>query len=424
MKVVVIVGDGMSDWPVAALGGKTPLMVASKPHMDSIARDGVTGLFSTVPEGLPLGSEVANLSVLGYDPRVCLKGRGVLEAASMGVELGPSDVAMRCNLLTIDREGRIRNHSAGHISNAEAAEIVGDLDRELGGGIGPEPARFYPGVSYRHLLVFPGSWASEDFDCVPPHDHVGEREIDLLPVARTKEAEKTVRRVREIHEKARAILANHPVNVARVASGRDPANSIWAWSPGTRPRMESFKQRFGVSGAVISAVDLVRGIGAYAGFERIEVPGATGLHDTNYEGKAAAALDALGRHDFVYVHVEATDEAGHQRDVELKIRCIEYLDQRLVRPVVEGLRERGIAATVAILPDHPTPLASGAHARDPVPVAIHIPGHPADSVQGYDEEQVKAGSLGLLHGDEFIRRVLGAWRRSGFPGEQSIYGST
>jgi len=406
MKAVVIIGDGMSDRPVAALAGKTPLMVAKKPHIDAIARNGVAGLFATVPDGLPNGSDVANLSVLGYDPRVCLKGRGVLEAASMGVELGPADVAMRCNILTIDDGGRIKNHSAGHISTEEALEIVRDLDRELGGARGPEPARFFPGVSYRHLLVLPGGWASEEFDCTPPHDFVGGLEKELMPRARTDAAKSTVRRIREIHEQARAFLADHPVNVRRRAAGKDPANSMWVWSPGTRPRMETFQKLFGVSGAVISAVDLIRGIGAYAGFERIDVPGATGLSDTNYEGKAEAALDALTRCDFVYVHVEATDEAGHSRDLALKTKCIEYLDERLVRPILEGLKARGIEATVAILPDHPTPVETGAHANDPVPVAIWTPGIEADAAQGYDEERVRAGSLGLLQGDAFIRRVL------------------
>jgi len=407
MKAIVIIGDGMSDHPVAALGGKTPLMVAVKPHIDAIARDGVTGLFATVPDGLPNGSDVANLSVLGYDPRACLQGRGVLEAASMGVDLAPDDVAMRCNILTIDAEGKIKNHSAGHITTEEAAEIVRDLDRELGGGRGPKPARFHTGVSYRHLLVLPGGWASAEFDCTPPHDFVGGREVDLMPVPRNEAARATVERIIEIHKKARAILADHPVNVRRRAAGKDPASSMWVWSPGVRPRMETYAQRFGLAGAVISAVDLIRGIGVYAGFERIDVEGATGLSDTNYEGKAMAALDAIERHDFVYVHVEASDEASHSRDLDLKIKCIEMLDERLVRIILDGIKERGLDATVAILPDHPTPVETGAHDNDPVPVAIWRPGEPADSVQGYDEEQVKAGSLGLLRGDAFIRRVLG-----------------
>jgi 2,3-bisphosphoglycerate-independent phosphoglycerate mutase len=229
-----------------------------------------------------------------------------------------------------------------------------------------------------------------------------------MPRARSEAARETVERLRAIHKKARALLAGHPVNAARRAAGKDPANSIWVWSPGRRPRMEPLTRRFGITGAAISAVDLIRGIGVYAGLERIDVPGATGLADTNYEGKAAAAVDALGRHDFAYVHVEATDEAGHARDLELKIRCIEMLDRRLVGPILEGIEARGIRAAVAVLPDHPTPVETGAHASDPVPVAIWRPGEKPDAVQGYDEEQVRKGSLGLLRGDGFIRRVLGA----------------
>jgi len=231
MKTVIILGDGMSDHPVAALGGKTPLMVAKKPCMDRIAREGVTGCFSSIPEGMSPGSEVANLAVLGYDPLTCLQGRGVLEAASMGVALAPEDVAMRCNLICLDAEGRIKNHSAGHISSEEAAILIRDLDQALG----------HPGVSYRHLLVLPGGWASAEFDCAPPHDHVGEAEADLLPRARNAQAEATVERLRELHHRAKAILAEHPVNLARMAQGKDPANALWVWSPGHRPQMETMQ---------------------------------------------------------------------------------------------------------------------------------------------------------------------------------------
>lgn len=407
MKTVIILGDGMSDRPVAALGGKTPLMVAKTPCMDRIAREGVMGLFASIPTGMPEGSDVANLSVLGYDPRTCLQGRGVLEAASMGVALAPEDVAMRCNLICLDAEGRIKNHSAGHISSEEAAILIRDLDKALGAGQGDRPAIFHPGVSYRHLLVLPGGWASAEFECAPPHDHVGGAEADLLPRARSAEAEGTVERLLELHRKAQAILAEHPVNKARVAKGKDPANAIWVWSPGHRPQMETMEKLYGVKGAVISAVDLIFGIGVYAGLTRIDVEGATGLYDTNYEGKAEAALKALETHDFVYVHVEATDEASHGCDLELKIRCIEYLDDRLIRPIMEGLEAKGIPVTFAVLPDHPTPVETGTHASDPVPFAIWRPGTPADGSQSYDEVQAAQGSLGLLERDQFIRAALG-----------------
>lgn len=405
MKSLIILGDGMSDHPVAALDGKTPLQVARKPHLDRIAREGVTGRFATIPPGQPNGSAVANLSVLGYDPAVCFSGRGTLEAASIGVDLAVDDVAMRCNLLCLNPDGTIKNHSAGHISTEESHQLIADLQRALG-GVGDRPAHFHAGVSFRHLLVLTGGWASPAFDCAPPHDHVGGDAEALQPTAREAEAEAAVARLRELYLAAREILEDHPVNQARLAAGKDPANAMWVWSPGRRPSMQTFAQLYGKSGAVISAVDLIQGLGIYAGLEKIVVPGATGLHDTNYEGKAQAALEALERHDFVYVHVEATDEAGHARDLDLKIRCIEYLDERLTRLILEGLEARGLEATVAVLPDHPTPVETGAHASDPVPVAIWRPGAQPDAVVRYDEDAVTAGSLGLLTGDEFIRRVL------------------
>jgi len=407
MKSIVILGDGMSDHPVRDLDGKTPLMVANKPHIDMIAKQGVTGNLITIPDGQPSGSAVANLSVLGYDPSVCFGGRGVLEAASMQVELGAEDVAMRCNLLCIDNEGKIKNHSAGHISTQESSELIKALEQELGGGRGARPAQFHLGVSFRHLLVLPGAWASDNFKSYPPHDYVGGGETDLLPQALHSDADETVDRLIEIHKAAREILVNHPINKKRILQGKDPANSIWVWSPGKRPKMKTLHQLYGKTSAVISAVDLIQGLGIYAGMDQILVEGATGLYDTNYEGKAAAALDAIEQHDFVYVHVEATDEAGHEKNLKLKIQCIEYLDNRLVRPILEGLATRNIEATVAILPDHPTPVETGAHADDPVPVAIWTPGQKADDVQAYDEVQVKSGNLGLLKGDQFIRRVMG-----------------
>jgi len=416
VKTIIIIGDGMSDLPVERLGGKTPLMVARKPHIDRIARDGRVGRLRTVSETGPADSAVANLAVLGYDDTVSKEGRGVLEAASMGVDIGPGDVALRCNLICLEgpaEDRRIRNHSAGHIPSAEASELIARLDQELGGGRGPLPVWFHPGVSYRHLLVLTEGWASSAIGCAPPHDHVGQRADDLLPRplpdlpgAEAEIAARTAERLVELHRRAAEILADHPVNASRRAAGLDEANSIWTWSPGRRPSVPTMQERFGVRGAVISAVDLIMGLGVYAGLQVIRVPGATGLHDTNYEGKAQACLDALADHDFVYVHVEATDEAGHARDLDLKIRCIEYLDERLVRPILAGLEAQGIMAQVAILPDHPTPVETGQHGRDPVPVAIRRPGKTPDAVQVYDEVQAMQGSLGLLEGDEFIRLLL------------------
>jgi 2,3-bisphosphoglycerate-independent phosphoglycerate mutase len=407
MKSVIIIGDGMSDHPVAALDGKTPLMVAQKPHIDRVAREGRTGLFKTIPEGMSKGSAVANLSVMGYDPGRCYQGRAVLEAASMGVTLTPADVAFRCNLICV-ADGKIKNHSAGHISSGEAAELIRALERGLGSA-DDRPVKFHAGVSYRHLLVFPDGWASPEVVCAPPHDHVGEGAVGLLPTPRTDDprARATADKLVDLHTRARDILRDHPVNKTRIAAGKDPANWIWTWSPGRRPQMETLQKLYGISGAVISAVDLVMGLGYYAGMEMIRVPGATGLEDTNYEGKAHACLDALAENDLVYVHVEATDEAGHSRDLAQKIRCIEHLDQRLIRIVLEGIEQRGDEVCVAVLPDHPTPVETGAHATDPVPVAIMRPGWTPDEVQGYDEQQVIPGALGLLEGDRFIKTVLG-----------------
>jgi 2,3-bisphosphoglycerate-independent phosphoglycerate mutase len=408
MKSVIIIGDGMSDYPIERLDGRTPLQVAKKPHIDRIAREGRVGLFSTIPEGQPKGSAVANLSVLGYDPVKTFQGRAVLEAASMEVALEPDDVALRCNLIAVD-DGKIKNHSAGHISTEEAKEIILALDRELGGNKGDNPVEFHTGVSYRHLLVLKGGWAAPEVSCAPPHDHVGEKTSDLLPraAAESPAAKATSARLVDLYEKALPILANHAVSRARKEAGKDAADAIWPWSPGRKPTMETFQERFGIHGAVISAVDLVMGLGYYAGMDIIRVPGATGLWDTNYEGKAAACLDALENHDLVYVHVEATDEAGHAKDLDLKIRCIEQLDERLVGPVLKGLEERGIEATVAVLPDHPTPVETGSHATDPVPVAIRTPGVAPDDVPSYDEVHAAKGSLGLMRGDDFIKQVLG-----------------
>ena len=406
MKSVIVIGDGMSDRPVERLGGRTPLQAARKPSIDRIAREGRMGRLRTVGETGPADSAVANLAVLGYDPAVDSQGRAVLEAASMGVALAPDDVAIRCNLISLegpDDDPRIRNHSAGHISNEEAAELIRALDAELGGFRGPQPVAFSPGVSYRHLLVLRGAWASPEVECAPPHDNVGGRVADLLPRPRDPGAALTAERLVDLYRRALPILREHPVNAARRAAGKDRADAIWTWSPGRPKPLQSLERRYGVRGAVISAVDLIMGLGVCLGMDIVRVPGATGLADTNYEGKAEAALDALADHDLVYVHVEATDEAGHARDLDLKIRCIEYLDQRLVRVILEGLEQRRIRAAIAVLPDHPTPVATGQHGRDPVPVAILRPGEPPDAARCYDEAEAARGSLGMLTGAQFIR---------------------
>lgn len=398
MKYVIILGDGMADYPIAPLGGKTPLQVARHPHMDRIAREGRCGLFKTIEEGMPSGSEAANLSVLGYNSGEVLQGRGVLEAAAMGVHIADDEVAMRCNLISLFEDGRIKSHSAGHISSEEASEIIHTLQEELG----DSRLRFYAGVSYRHLFV--GKGLDPRLECAPPHDHPNEPAEPLLIRPKVPEAAATANLLNDLTRRSWPILKEHPVNRRRRAAGKDSADSIWLWSPGRRPKMWTFRERFGVSGAVISAVDLIRGIGVYAGLEPIRVPGATGLYNTNYEGKADAALEALRRVDFVYVHVEAPDEAGHDGNLELKIKTIEDLDARLVGRLLAGLDLNG--TVVAVLPDHPTPVEKRIHVRDAVPFAIRAPGQSPDAVQRFDEPSCAQGSFGTIHGDAFIRAVL------------------
>ncbi|MBN2054741.1 cofactor-independent phosphoglycerate mutase [bacterium] len=399
MKYVVFLGDGMADYPVARLNGRTPLMVADKSAIDRIAREGRTGRFVSIEADLPTGSAVANLSVLGYDPHETFQGRGVLEAASMGVELAADDMAMRINLITIE-EGELRSHSSGHITTEESTRLLAACQELLAAN----GARTHVGLSYRHLLVLPGG--DPRVECAPPHDHIGERAEDLMVTPKTEAAAPTALRLNRIIRKSWEILAGHPVNQARREAGKLPANSLWPWSPGVRPKMHTMMERFGIKGAVISAVDLIKGLGVYAGMDVITVEGATGLYDTNYEGKADACLAALNDHDFVFVHVEATDEAGHERNLELKIKCIEMFDRRLIQRVMDGIERRGTEVTYAVLPDHPTPVDLGIHVRDPVPVAIWNPTWPPDAVQVYDEDSVAGGALGLLRGAEFIESVF------------------
>jgi 2,3-bisphosphoglycerate-independent phosphoglycerate mutase len=403
MKYVIFLGDGMADYAIPELGGKTPLMAARKPAMDWIAREGRTGLFRTIGPDMLTGSAIANLSVLGYDPIALFQGtegRGVLEAASLGVELSDSDLAMRVNLICVEND-RVRSHSAGHISNPEAHQLIHDLAEHFKGwNLG-----LYPGLSYRHLLVVPGG--EFRLECFPPHDHVGV-ELDALKIrSLAPGGEKTAELLNRLVVESQKFLAKHPVNLKRSAEGKQPANALWPWAPGKKPRMETIQQRFGVRGAAITAVDLIKGLAIYAGMTPISVPGATGLYDTNYEGKADAALQALEEFDFVYIHVEAPDEAGHERNLALKIRTIEDLDGRLIQRVLDGLSARRMEAVLALLPDHPTPIAQGNHTREPVPVAILTPGIAPDAVTCYDEESVKQGDLGLFEKDQFIRCFFG-----------------
>lgn len=400
MKYIIVLGDGMADEPLAAYGGKTPLQMADKPAIDSLAQKGRTGLLKTVPDDMHPGSEIANLSVMGYDVASVFEGRGVLEAASIGVNLQENDLALRCNLICLEN-GNIKNHSAGHISNAEAYELIDFLNKKLGN----EMIRFYPGVSYRHLLVIKGG--KKQLICTPPHDVPGQPFRPNLVKAEEEHAVATAKLLNYLILRSQALLAEHPVNLKRRQEGKDVANTIWPWSPGYRPQMPTLKELFGIErSAVISAVDLIQGIGVYAGMDVIKVEGATGLYNTNYEGKAKATIDALRDHDLVYLHVEASDEAGHEGDVELKTRTITYLDQRIVKYLVEETAKMEEPVTIAVLPDHPTPCATKIHTRDAVPFLIYRPGESPDAAQFYDEFEVAKGAYGLLEGREFMDALV------------------
>jgi 2,3-bisphosphoglycerate-independent phosphoglycerate mutase len=398
MKHIIILGDGMADHAVPSLGGKTLLQYAQTPYMDMLARMGRNGRLITVAEGFHPGSEVANMSVMGYDLHKVYEGRGVLEAASMGVDLQPGEMAMRCNLICIEN-GLIKNHSAGHITSEEAGELIDFLQKELGNDV----VTFHKGIQYRHLLVIKGG--DKRLACTPPHDVPMQPFRPLLIKAESPEAQQTADLLNELILKSQELLANHPINLKRVAEGKDPANSIWPWSPGYRPQMETMSATFPEikRGAVISAVDLIKGIGRYAGLRNIEVEGATGLYNTNYENKAAAAIEALKTDDFVYLHIEASDEAGHEGDVDLKIKTIEYLDRRVVGPIYEATKDWKEPVAISVLPDHPTPCAIRTHTAEPVPFFIWYPGIEPDDVETFDEVAACGGGYGLLKDDEFIR---------------------
>jgi len=390
----------MADEPIASLGNKTCLQAANKPNIDKVAALGRNGLLDTIPEGYAPGSEIANMSVLGYDVAKVFEGRGSLEAASMGVAIEDGEMAMRCNLICIENE-KIKNHSAGHISNEEANELILFLQKELGS----DEVNFFPGVSYRHLFKMQGG--NKKLKCTPPHDVPGTPFADVMIQAETPEAQATADFLNELTLKSQALLENHPVNQKRAAAGKDKANSIWLWSPGYKPEMKTLLETYNLnSGAVISAVDLIKGIGVYAGLKVIEVEGATGLYDTNYEGKAQAAIDALRTDDFVYLHIEASDEAGHEGNVSLKIKTIEYLDSRVVKPIFDEISTWNEPVTIAILPDHPTPCIYKTHTNSPVPFIIYRPGEKADDVQVYDEFAAENGSYGLLKGAEFMNKLI------------------
>ena len=411
MKRIIILGDGMADHPVERLGGKTLLQAADKPMMDLLARKGRCGRLITVPEGFPPGSEVANTAILGYDLNKVYEGRGPLEAASIGYEMADDDMAIRCNIITLE-DGKIITHNGGNLQTDEASVLIDYLNEHLA----TDKVRFVCGIQYRHLLIIKGG--SKHIVCNPPHDHPGEQWNKLL-VTPEKDAptepgrmspRETADLINDLILRSQELLAKHPLNIERAKKGQRQANSIWPWSGGYRPSMETIASLFPQvkSGAVISAVDLIKGIGHYAGLRIIEVEGATGLADTNYEGKAAAAIEALKKDDFVFVHVEATDEAGHDGDLDLKLHAINYLDQRLIRPIYEAAAkgEFGEPVCIAVLPDHPTPVELRIHVNEPVPFLIWHANIDADKVETYDEVACVTGSYGLLKLDEFIKTFM------------------
>ena len=409
MKHIIILGDGMADLPVERLGGKTLLQYAHKPMMDQLAREGRCGRLITVPEGFPPGSEVANTAILGYDLNKVYEGRGPLEAASIGYEMADDDFAIRCNIITLE-DGKIITHNGGNLETKDGDVLIKYLNQHLGS----ERVRFITGIQYRHLLVIKGG--SKHIVCAPPHDHPNEAWRPLLvqaeknaPIEKGRmTAQETADLLNDLILKSQQLLANHPFNIERAKRGERQANSIWPWSGGYRPSMETLMQQYPQvkSGAVISAVDLIQGIGKYAGLRIIKVPGATGLANTNYEGKAQAAIEALEKDDFVFVHVEASDEAGHDGDLELKLKTIEYLDQRLIAPIYNKVKTMDEPVCIAVLPDHLTPVEMRIHVGQPVPFLIWHRGIEPDSVQQYDEVSCVSGSFGLLKLNEFMQALM------------------
>ena len=390
----------MADRPLDALGGKTPLMAARTPNMDALAQRGEVGLARTIPNGLPKGSEIANLSIFGYDPKRYYTGRGPLEAASIGVRLGPEDIAFRLNLVTLGIIGGaviMEDYSAGHISTEEGGAIIQDLEKELGDSV----FHFHPGVSYRHLLV----WRSpvekiEKIETTPPHD-ITEQEIGVY-LPRGEGAQELIKLMTD----TQILLKTHPVNHTRQREGKREANATWPWGQGRAPQMPSFTERFGLKGGVISAVDLIKGIGICAGLEAIPVPGATGYLDTNYQGKAEYGLRVVEKDDFVYIHVEAPDEASHNGDLKAKIAAIEAFDEKVVGTIVKGMENRG-DHRIMVLPDHPTPLELRTHTDDPVPFVIYDSTQKRSSgAAGFDEAEASKSGIAIDEGYELMERFV------------------
>ncbi len=398
-KTIIFLGDGMADEPLAALGGQTPLQAAHTPAMDSIARDGVSGTLFTLPDPFPTSSEVANMSVLGCDLASEYCGRGPIEAAGRNISLGPEDLAFRVNLTTVV-DGVLRDFSGGHIDPESAARLIDVLNRAFA----TDAVRFHPGVSYRNILVLSGAEYSSDLATDKPDDNQGERVDDHLPRAKNPSADVTASLLRRLIAEAPAVLEADDFNRKQAATGQPMANGIWPWNGGKAANLRRLRDKYGISSAVISAVDVIMGLGRLLGMDVIEVPGATGYIDTNYEGKADAAVAALDTHDFVYVHVEAIDEVSHAQDLEKKIQAIEDFDARVVARALAALPA---SVHVAVLPDHPVPLALGKHTRTPVPLSVRMAGRSPDTVTAYSEIDCPRGTLGDLKADGLMNVLFG-----------------
>lgn len=400
MKYVVILGDGMADFPIESLGNKTPLSVANKPNIDNLAKRGESGLCRTVPCGMKPGSDVANLSVLGYDPLKCYTGRSSLEAASIGIQLKDTDVTARANLVTLSDEENFEDksmidYSSGEISTEDAVELIKTLAEKLN----CDEFKLYAGVSYRHCFVADKGVIAGDL--TPPHDITGKPIKEYLPKSDAG------KKYLEIMKKSVEILKDHPVNLRRIAEGKRPASSLWFWGEGTKPELENFTQKTGLKGAMISAVDLLKGIAILAQMEVLEVEGATGKYDTNFSGKAEACIDAFKRGvDFVYIHMEAPDECGHHGDIENKVYSIELIDEKVVKPVVEYLRSCGEDFAVLVTPDHLTPICTMTHCGDPVPYVIYKSNKEVVGVDKYDEPNASSTGIFIESGVELMQKFL------------------
>ncbi|MBO7329341.1 MAG: cofactor-independent phosphoglycerate mutase [Lentisphaeria bacterium] len=398
-KAIIFLPDGMADDPLPELNGKTPLEYAHTPAMDSIAAKGASGTFRTLPPGLPTSSDVANMSVLGFQPELNYPGRGPIEAASQGIELADDDVAWRCNLVYVSDDDVLRDYSAGHLSDEDSAILMAALKAEFDS----DEVTFHHGVSYRNLLVLHGKKFSDRIDYQKPDSSqdIPVAELRLKPLDDSEEAAYTVKFLEDLSAKAAKFLAAHPLNANR----SNPANWIWPWSPGYRPKMQLFRERYaGRKGAVISAVDVIKGLGKCTGMKVIDVPGATGFLDTNYAGKVAAALEAIKENDLVYLHLEAIDECSHLGDLQLKLRAIEEFDANIVAPVMEALKD--VECNFAVLPDHPVPIKLRKHTTTPVPLAICGPAVPPDNITSFSETLAPTGTLGLLEKEELVRKLL------------------